>query len=73
LLVAGFALVLGGAESHNASAACPDTPAECLGSAGILAPERTVRMMGEVFIQGVWAKKATLRGVDLLPRGVFEP
>ena len=40
---------------------------------GILAPERTVRMMGEVFIEGVWAKKATLRGVDLLPRGVFEP
>ena len=33
LLVACFALVLGGADLHTASAACPDTPAECLGSA----------------------------------------
>ena len=39
----------------------------------ILAPERSATLAGEAYLEGLWVKKATLRGVDLLPAGDYAP
>jgi len=41
-------------------------------SAGILAPDRYVKVQGEGSVEGIWAKKAVLTGV-LLGSGNFQP
>lgn len=42
-------------------------------SVGILAPARSVKIQGEGYVEGIWAKQAVLTGVDLLSQGLFEP
>jgi hypothetical protein len=36
---------------------------------GLLAPERTVRLGGEALVEGIWARKAILRGIDMFSIG----
>jgi hypothetical protein len=44
-----------------------------LRSVGILAPGRSVKVQGEGYVDGLWARKAILTGVDCLPSGLFGP
>jgi hypothetical protein len=44
-----------------------------LRSVGILAPGRSVKIQGEGYVDGLWARKAILTGVDCLPSGLFGP
>jgi hypothetical protein len=40
---------------------------------GILAPARSVKVQGEGYFDGLWAKKAVVTGIDCLSPGLFGP